>query len=60
MLLKICCQVVKAFDSVWHPTLFHKFNSTGLASCLLVRLNFFLTAHISVFLNHKSCFFHVC
>ena len=52
----------KAFDSVWHPALFHKVISAGLPPCFARWTQSFLSdRHASVvFQNHKSCSFRVC
>ena len=46
----------KAFDSVWHPTLFHKLISAGLSSCFARWTQSFLSDRRAcvVFQNHKS------
>ena len=51
----------KAFDSVWHPTLFHKLILTGLPPYFARWTKFFLSdRHASVvFQNHKSGSFQV-
>ena len=51
----------KAFDSVWHPALFHKLISTGLPLALLVGTQSFLSDRHTcvVFQNHKSRSFQV-
>ena len=51
----------KAFDSVWHPALFHKLISTGLPPCFARWTQSFLSdRHASVvFQNHKSRSFRV-
>ena len=51
----------KAFDSVWHPALFHKLISAGLPSCFARWTQSFLSdrrAYV-VFQNHKSRSFRV-
>ena len=52
---------LKAFDSVWHPTLLHKLITAGLFLALLVGFNlFFLIGALAlVFQNHKSHSFRV-
>ena len=52
----------KAFDSVWHPTLFHKLISAGLPPCFARWTQSFLSDKRAcvVYYNHKSCFFRVC
>ena len=51
----------KAFDSVWHPTLFHKLISAGLSSCFARWTQSFLSDRRAcvVYQNHKSCSFRV-
>ena len=51
----------KAFDSVWHPTLFHKFISAGLPPCFARRAQSFLSDRRAcvVYQNHKSRSFRV-
>ena len=51
----------KAFDSVWHPALFHKLISAGLLPCFARwTQSFFSDRHVCVvFQNHKSCSFGV-
>ena len=51
----------KAFDSVWHPALFHKLISTGLPPCFAGWTQSFLSdRHVCVvFQNHKSRSFRV-
>ena len=46
----------KAFDSVWHPTLFYKLISTGLPLCFACWTQSFLSEKLTcvVFQNHKS------
>ena len=46
----------KAFDSVWHPALFHKLISTGLPPCFARWIQFFLSDRRAsvVYQNHKS------
>ena len=46
----------KAFDSVWHPALFHKLVSAGLRPCFAGRTQSFLSDRRAcvVFQNHKS------
>ena len=48
----------KAFDSVWHPALFHKLISAGLP-CFARWTQSFLSDRRAcvVYQNHKSCFF---
>ena len=52
----------KAFDSVWHPALFHKLNSAGLPPCFVHLTQSFLSDRCTsvVYQNHKSCSFQVC
>ena len=53
--------ISKAFDSVWHPALFHKLILAGLPSCFAHWLQSFLSdrrAYV-VYQNHKSRFFQV-
>ena len=52
----------KAFDSVWHPTLFHKLISAGLPSCFARWTQSFLSDRRAcvVYQNHKSRSFRVC
>ena len=52
----------KAFDSVWHPVLFHKLISAGLSPCFARWTQSFLFDRLAwvVFQNHKSCSFPVC
>ena len=52
----------KAFDSVWHPALFHKLISAGLPPCFGRWTQSFLSDRRAcvVFQNHKSQFFRVC
>ena len=49
----------KAFDSVWHPALFHKLISAGLRPCFARWTQSFLSDRRAcvVFQNHKSCSF---
>ena len=49
----------KAFDSVWHPALFHKLISAGLPPCFARWTQTFLSdmRACEVYQNHKSCFF---
>ena len=49
----------KAFDSVWHPTLFHKLILTGLPPCFARWTQSFLSDRCAckVFRNHRSCSF---
>ena len=51
----------KAFDSVWHPALFHKHISAGLPSCFARWTQSFLPDRRAsvVFQNHKSRSFRV-
>ena len=51
----------KAFDSVWHPALFHKLISTGLPPCFARWTQSFLfdKRDCVVFQNHKSRSFRV-
>ena len=51
----------KAFDSVWHPALFHKLISTGFPPCFACWTQSFLSdRHASVvYQNHKSRSFRV-
>ena len=51
----------KAFDSVWHPALFHKLISAGLPYCFARWTQSFLSDRRAcvVFQNHKSCSFRV-
>ena len=51
----------KAFDSVWHPALFHKLISAGLQPCFAQWTQSFLSDRCAcvVFQNHKSCFLRV-
>ena len=51
----------KVFNSVWHPTLFHKLISTGLPSCFARWMRSFLSDGRAcvVFQNHKSRSFRV-
>ena len=51
----------KAFDSVWHPALFHKLISAGLPPCFARWTQSFLSdRRVSVvYQNHKSRFFRV-
>ena len=51
----------KAFDSVWHPTLFHKLISASLPPCFARWTQSFLSDRRAsvVFQNHKSHFFRV-
>ena len=51
----------KAFDSVWHPALFHKLISAGLPPCFARWTQSFLSDRRAcvVFQNHKSRFFRV-
>ena len=51
----------KAFDSVWHPALFHKLISAGLPSCFACWTQSFLSDRRAcvVYQNHKSRSFRV-
>ena len=51
----------KAFDSVWHPTLFHKLISAGLPPCFARWTQSFLSDRRTsvVYQNHKSRCFRV-
>ena len=50
----------KAFDSVWHPALFHKHISAGLLALLVGLKSFLSDKHTCVvFQNYKSCSFRV-
>ena len=51
----------KAFDSVWHPALFHKLISAGLPPCFFRWTQSFLSDRRAsvVYQNHKSCSFRV-
>ena len=53
---------LKAFNSVWHPTLFHKLISAGLPSCFARWTQSFLSDRYAcvVYQNHKSLSFRVC
>ena len=46
----------KAFDSVWHPALFHKLKSVGLSPCFARWTQSFLSDRCAcvVYQNHKS------
>ena len=52
----------KAFDSVWHPALFHKLILAGLPPCCASWSQYFLSDRRAcvVYQNHKSHFFRVC
>ena len=52
----------KAFDSVWHPALFHKLISAGLSHCFAHWTQSFLSDRRAcvVYQNHKSRSFRVC
>ena len=52
----------KAFDSVWHPALFHKLISAGLSPCFACWTQSFLSDRRAcvIFQNHKSRSFRVC
>ena len=51
----------KAFDSVWHPALFHKLISAGFPPCFARWTQSFLSDRRAcvVYQNHKSRFFRV-
>ena len=51
----------KAFDSVWHPSFFHKLISAGLSTCFACRTQSFLSDRRAcvVYQNHKSRSFRV-
>ena len=51
----------KAFDSVWHPAVFHKLISAGLLSCFARWTKSFLSDRRAcvIYQNHKSCSFRV-
>ena len=51
----------KAFDSVWHPALFHKLLSAGLPPCFARWTQSIISDRRAcvVFLNHKSRFFRL-
>ena len=51
----------KAFDSIWHPALFHELISAGLPPCFACWTQSFLsdTRACVVFQNHKNCSFRV-
>ena len=51
----------KAFDSVWHPALFHKLISAGLPPCFAGWTQSFLSDRRAsvVYQNHRSRFFRV-
>ena len=51
----------KAFDSVWHPVLFHKLISACLPPCFSRWIQSFLSGRrvCAVFQNHKNRFFRV-
>ena len=51
----------KAFDAVWHPSLFHKLISAGLPPCFARWTQSFLSDRRAwvVYQNHKSCSFQV-
>ena len=51
----------KAFDSVWHPALYHKLISAGLPPCFARWTQYFLSDRRAcvVFQNHKSRSFRV-
>ena len=53
--------ISKAFDSVWHPALFHKLISADLPPCFARWAQYFLTDRRAcvVFQNHKSRCFRV-
>ena len=52
----------QAFDSVWHPALFHKLISAGLPPCFARLTQSFLSDGCTwvVYQNHKSRSFQVC
>ena len=52
----------KAFDSVWHPTLFHKPIWVGCPSCFARWVQSFLfdSRACVVYQNHKSRLFRLC
>ena len=52
----------KAFDSVWHPVLFHKLISAGLPPCFAHWTQSFLSGWCAcvVYQNHKSRSFRLC
>ena len=52
----------KAFDSVWHPTLFHKLILAGLPPCFARWTQPCLCDRCAcvIYQNHKSRFFQVC
>ena len=52
----------KAFESVWHPALFHKHISAGLPPCFARWTQFFLSDRCAcvAFQNNKSRSFRVC
>ena len=50
----------KAFDSVWHPALFHKLISTGHPTCFARWTQSFLSDACVVYQNHKCRSFRVC
>ena len=51
----------KAFDSLWHPALFHKINSIDFHPCFARWTRSFLSDRCAcvVFQNHKSHFFQI-
>ena len=51
----------KAFDSVWHPALYHKLISAGLPSCFARWIQSFLSdmRACAIYQNHKSRSFRV-
>ena len=55
------CEETLAFDSVWHPALFHKLISAGLPPCFARWTQSFLSDRRAsvVFQNHKSRSFRV-
>ena len=61
VLLHLTFDFSKAFDSVWHPTLFDKLISTGLPSCFACWTQSFFCDRRTcvVFQNHKSRSFRV-
>ena len=52
----------KAFDSVWHPALFHKLISAGLPPCFARWTQSYLSDRRAsvVYQNHKSRSFRIC
>ena len=59
--LVVSCDFSTAFDSVWHPALFHKLISADLPSCFAGRTQSFLSDRRAcvVYQNHKSRSFRV-